>query len=176
MLIDELGRHIAIGNRERAEDLVSGDRDFWNVISLLDPNGRRFPVSNGAKSVHTEVFRDVEDESEPFIATDSHIERIFAHIDSLEIFDPILIHCSQGLSRSPAVALSIIARSLHLDGEPDPVPAAIEILLRLHKIAAPNLLVVRRAFELFLPTGEVDRGWRLVRDDPRFSGNRFQRW
>lgn len=175
MLVEEIGRHVAIANRVAAEDLASGDSGFWHVVSLRDPGSPPFPQNSGVVTLHSEVFRDIEDDSEPFSVRKTHIERIFRYVDERDLFDPLLIHCGQGLSRSPAVALAIISRSLRLDGEEEAVPTAIEIVLRLRDVASPNLLVTRLAFECFLSEDEAADACRLVKEDPRFAGNRFLR-
>jgi len=175
MIIEELGRHLLIEDRVRAEEHVHADRDFWNVISLIGPRDLAFPENYGAKSIHTERFEDVEDPCEFGSVRSVHLKRIFAYVDALDFTEPILIHCTLGLSRSPAVMLGVIARSLYLDGEDAPVPKALDILIQLRPIAGPNMLVARLAFEQFLPSVEVEIALEMVRSDNVLKGNRFHR-
>lgn len=176
MLVEELGRHFAIASSPEAEDLASGDHGFWNVISLIGPNDREFPAHHGAKSVYTELFTDIEDPEEMYSVKTSHIQRIFDHVDALDFQEPLLIHCAQGLGRSPAVTLGIMARSLYLDGEDDPVPASVEILRRLRPVASPNLLAAKVALGIFLRPDTVETAVEMLRTDEQFTANRFKRW
>jgi len=125
MLIEELGRHFAIGGRKEAEGLAAGNHGFWNVISLVGPGDLAFPDHQGAKSVHSELLTGWEDPDEVYSVNKRHLERIFAHVDELDFTEPLLVHCAQGLGRSPAVTLGVVARALFLDGEDDPAPQSI---------------------------------------------------
>ena len=176
MYIEQLGRHFSIGSRPEAEILAEGDYNFWNVISLIGPDDPAFPAHRGAKSLHTERFLDIEDLDALYAVRKVHLERVFSFVDELEFTEPILVHCVQGLSRSTAVALGIIARALYLDGEDVPVPEALEIIFKLRPVAAPNPLVMKIAFEQFLPANEVEEAIALVRDDERVMGNQFSRF
>lgn len=67
-----------------------------------------------------------------------------------------MVHCLAGLSRSPAVALTLIVRGLlaHgavLDAQSALVDRAVELLLQIRPQSRPNVLVLHVGLEQFLP-------------------------
>lgn len=76
----------------------------------------------------------------------------------------LLIHCTQGASRSPALAYAIAAMALG----PGQEQAALKHILRLRRYAVPNRLVVHLADECLQRNGMLEAAlndlWRQAAD------------
>jgi predicted protein tyrosine phosphatase len=113
MHVEELGRHIYVCSLPECPDVLKRDPNFWNIISIYEPETPRATL-RGAKKIHYVCFHDVENvEKVPNCRPprQSDLASIFQFVDSLP-YVPMLIHCRAGLSRSPAVALSLVVRAL----------------------------------------------------------------
>jgi predicted protein tyrosine phosphatase len=179
MRFEELGRHLAVASEKEAIALVQADRNFWNVVSIHAPNISRVHL-RGAKRVHYVTFDDAEriegNEQEFFrLATMEDLRSIFAFID-LRPSEPLLVHCQAGISRSAAVALAMIVRSLrprHLYGDAALIDRAVELLLTIRPSARPNALVLRLGLEHFLSPPEATFLLQGLLNHPQLLFNRF---
>jgi len=106
------------------------------IISILDPEtGTDFSVGSCAKHL-TLKFHDVERITHGCIApTIYHGREILEFVDALPADSRLLIHCTAGISRSPAVAIGLMARN----GQN---AEAITDLKKLARYALPNTRIV----------------------------------
>lgn len=174
MYIEELKRHLYVCSLPEYLELVKRDVDFWNVISIHEPELPRAPF-RAVKKIHYAAFHDVEniDETEscrPARAAD--LAAMFRFVDSLP-GAPILIHCRAGLSRSTAVALSLIVRALVARGETNYAARAAEILLSVRPQARPNVLVLRLGLAQFLAPEAAEELAKQLVNHPQMMENRF---
>lgn len=159
MLIDELGRHLAVCSLAELERMLKMDARFWNVVSIREPYIPRPPCLRYAKSYHEAVFDDLERielQAAKVPPRREHVAAIFQFVDA-HPNEPVLIHCLAGLSRSTAVTLALIIRGLLRERMADTiitpvVGRAVEILLMLRPQARPNALVLQIGLEQFLTT------------------------
>jgi predicted protein tyrosine phosphatase len=157
MFIEELGRHLAVSSIPELERSLKRDAGFWNVISIREPAVPRPVFLRFAKRVHEEIFEDRENIDPDLPSTPprkEHLEAIFRFVDA-HPSEPILVHCLAGLSRSPAVALTLIIRGLlaqrfELDAQQFLVEKAVNLLLQIRPQARPNALVLQVGLEQFL--------------------------
>jgi predicted protein tyrosine phosphatase len=179
MRFEELGRQLAVASEKEAVALVQAQLNFWNVVSIRAPNVS--PVHlRGAKRVHYLVFDDVEQiegNAQEFfrLATGEDLRSIFAFID-LQPSEPLLVHCQAGVSRSTAVALAVIVRSLrsrHFYGDAALIEKAVELLLMIRPSASPNALVLRLGLEHFLSPPEAIFLLQELLKHPQLLFNRF---
>jgi predicted protein tyrosine phosphatase len=182
MRFEELGRHLAVASEKEAIALVQADRNFWNVVSIHAPNISRVHL-RGAKRVHYVAFDDaerIEGNEQAFfrLATMEDLRSIFAFID-LQPSEPLLVHCQAGISRSAAVALAMIVRSLrprHLYGDAALIDRAVELLLTIRPSARPNALVLRLGLEHFLSPPETIFLLQGLLNHPQLLFKSLQRW
>jgi len=175
MLVEALGRQMAVCSFDGVTRLTRADKRYWNVISISGPQQQRADL-RWAKSVYYSCFDDVEEEGSTLFrsprATD--IADIFGFIDSLGAGlppPPLLIQCAQGISRSAAVALSWIYG--HLPASSDRLVQAVDAVLGLRPQAKPNRLVLTLGLAQFVTTPEAcDLAERMLKD-PRLVRNRF---
>jgi protein-tyrosine phosphatase len=130
-------RDIAIGDVDdarRLDELCSA-----GIVSILSLNG--WP--NSAFNLHGLTWRCVE-------LIDGHgndvrqLQQAVWHLHDLLARGPVLVHCMQGVSRSPLVIASYLA-----DREGRPFEECLEevSLVRTRTCLQPGLLELRRAFE-----------------------------
>lgn len=81
------------------------------------------------------LFDDVEDEDEGRAPTPEHVAAVCAWTDGLPADARLLIHCMQGVHRSAAIGLGLLARYL----TPERAGA---VLHGLRPVAEPNKLMV----------------------------------
>lgn len=93
-------------------------------------------------------FDDLTDASLPDAPTTAHLEAAIAFVDRLPAQATLVVHCLQGVSRSTALALGLLAR------EVPPLRAAY-LLHALRPFACPNSLVVRLWDDLLGLRGEL---------------------
>lgn len=176
MLVEALGRQMAVCSFDGVIRLTRADQRYWNVVSIYGPQQQRADLP-WAKSVHYSCFDDVEEEGSTLFrsprATD--IADIFGFIDRLGAglpSPPLLIHCAQGISRSAAIALSWIYG--HLPASADRLVQAVDAVLELRPQAKPNRLVLTFGLAQFMPTPEARDLTEYMLKDPRLVRNRFQ--
>lgn len=152
---------ITILDRASAENALRGPHPYTHLISCRNSDAPG-PI-DGFRSVVRVKAIYADDISRPFagyqMASDGDIRAIIAfarelrkrHLDEKRSAD-LLIHCEQGVSRSTASALIVLATLLG----PGKEDAAIAEVLRLRPIAQPN------SYWVTLADGFLDRGGRLI--------------
>lgn len=83
------------------------------------------------------TFDDTADTAHPLAPRPEHVGAVCAWIDGLPEDARLLIQCQQGLSRSTAIGLGVLARYR-------PPEDAGALLHRLRPVAIPNALIVRQ--------------------------------
>lgn len=136
-------------------------RGFAGVITIEDPHARAARQLRFHSDPHPAQlvlqFEDLDAEREG-IRTPLTSDVAQALDFARTVGGPLLIHCFAGVSRSTAIALSIIA-SRHPAGAER---QALEALLAIAPQAVPNLLVIRHADDLLRRQGtlfETVRAW-----------------
>ncbi len=176
MYIEALERQLSVCSFDGAARLTAFDKDYWHVVSICGPQERKAMLPR-AKSIYYACFDDVEDAlSERYCAPrETDVAGIFAFIDQLDSREPgspLMIHCQQGISRSAAIALSLIYRGLPTVG--DRPRRAIDLLLKLRPQAKPNRLVLTLGLAQFLPLPEAQREVAQLLSDSRIKNNQFR--
>lgn len=176
MLIEPLGRQMAVCSFEGAARLVTADKGYWNVVSI---HGPREPSPNLrlARAIHHACFDDVEEAGSILYRSPRapDIAAIFAFIRTLAHGPapaPLLIHCQQGISRSTAVALSWLYGQLPPSS--DRLKKAIDLILELRPEAKPNRLVLALGLAHFLAADEARHLTDRIISEPRLVRNRFR--
>lgn len=175
MFIEDLRRHMAVSSLQGALRLVDIDKGFWNVLSIRGPREQKAGWRS-ARCVHYSCFDDVEDEH----STKHHSPRA---ADIAEVFDfiralgegppspPLLIHCAQGISRSPALALSWIYG--RLPESSNRAQKAVDLVLALQPRAKPNRLVLVLGLAQHVGNDKAPGLADCMLADPRLMRNRF---
>lgn len=180
MFIESLQRHLHVCAQVDLPNYSKRDPVFWNVISIREPF-RPIPNPAGFLKFHSILCLDIVgteglDESELNNAPQpEHLKNAFRFADSIPN-EPILVHCWAGVSRSTALALSLLVRAMHLQGleEDEIVEQACEILLVIRPQAAPNPMVLEFGLSQFLEASSANRLMtRLVNHPPLFQ-NRYK--
>ena len=148
MFIEPLQRHLTICAQVDLPAFAKRDPRFWNVISIREPF-RPVPDPAGFRQIHTMLCLDIVgtdglDENELVHApSEEHLEELFRFADTIPL-EPLLVHCWAGVSRSTAVALTLIVRAMHFDGysEDEIVKEACDNLLEIRPQASPNPLIL----------------------------------
>ena len=163
MFIEHIQRHLAVCAQLDLPKMAKLDPSFWNLISMREPT--RPPIQQkGFKQIHMVIMYDANTQDVAHfegmlgIPRREHIEGIYRFVDSIA-GEPILIHCWAGISRSTAVALSLIAREMHSDGFglEEIRKEAPEILLAIRPRATPNPLILELGLAVFLQAEEAKR-------------------
>jgi len=94
-----------------------------------------------------DITLPVDDWVEPSI---EHIKQAFGFSETIKE-GSLLVHCTYGISRSSAIALSIIARGLGEGREKD----AVKELQQINPYCAPNALIVWLTDELLNRNGKL---------------------
>lgn len=142
MYIEELDQDIAIASVVEAESLVVGQPGYWNVISICDGLGESAWLA-GARSVLQLNFDDVEDmflSLGGVMATKEDITRALKFARKIKR-EPLLIHCTAGVSRSTAMAWIITCDKLR--GRSDAARKALEIVRTVRPMLMPNRHVLK---------------------------------
>ena len=176
MLIPHLDRHLAVCGLTELPGILRRDRNFWNVISILEPSTLPPPLQ-GAKRTHRLTFHDIEDQK----LLDTEGARLASSEDiagALEFVDrfpqePMLIHCRAGISRSTAFAVVLLVRGHVISGEAPVVEDVVEQLLAIRRQAVPNVLVMRLGFGLFMSATDAADLVKNISNDFRLMNNRF---
>lgn len=157
MFIDCIQRHLAVCAQLDLPRMAKMDANFWNVVSVREPSRPQI-LRQGFKQIHTVIVYDADTkEAEHYegslgIPRREHLQGIYRFADATA-GEPLLIHCWAGVSRSTAIALSLIARAMHADGYSlDEIKSeAVTILLAIRRQAAPNPLILAFGLAEFLP-------------------------
>lgn len=113
--------------------------DLWQPTHLVSIKQRERPYRGPPFPAERHLvleFEDVTDASHPGAPTNAHLDAVLTFIDAVPQEACVLIHCLQGLSRSTALAMGLLAR------EVQPLRAAY-LLHGLRPQAVPNPLLVR---------------------------------
>ena len=78
-------------------------------------------------------------------------EDVVAALSFAEQYDNILVHCTAGVGRSPAIGLAILAQKLGPNKEQE----ALDELLRIRPESVPNLLIVKHADAILGRSGRL---------------------
>jgi|YNPNPStandDraft_1061719.scaffolds.fasta_scaffold14168_2 predicted protein tyrosine phosphatase len=142
MYIEELDQDIAIASVVEAESLVASQPGYWNVISICDGLADRARLV-GARDLLQLHFDDIEDmylSLGGIIATKEDITRALRFAREVKN-DPLLIHCTAGVSRSTAVAWIVTYDKLR--GQPDAARKALDIVRAVRPMLIPNRHVLK---------------------------------
>ena len=139
--MDWITRDIAIGNIDDAMRLV--ELRGAGIASILSLNG--WP--NNAANPHGLAWRCVE-------LIDGHgndvrrLQEAISHLHDLLARGSVLVHCMEGVSRSPLVVASYLA-----DRAARPFADCLEEISQRRKrvLLQPGLLELRRAYEAAIP-------------------------
>ncbi|MSO93526.1 MAG: hypothetical protein EXQ86_09035 [Rhodospirillales bacterium] len=127
---------------------------FAGIITIEDSSIERpFRAESGGPQQLVLRFDDVVRPIDGFIPpTVGHLKKAFAFAERAK-GGPLLIHCHQGTSRSPAVALAVLADRYGRGNE----ETAVRDLLKIASWADPNRLVVKLADEVLRRDGALIR-------------------
>lgn len=126
---------IAICRKNRVKDTVR-KIGATHILSFLDPGDRLVTPREVAPSNH--VTFNMDDTHEPrdaYPPTMEHVRQVHAWFDALPADARLLVHCFQGVSRSTAMTLGLLATLW------TPEDAAIR-LQKIRPEATPNRLIV----------------------------------
>jgi predicted protein tyrosine phosphatase len=178
MILPPLSRHLAVCSLSEVQRFLDMDKNFWHVISIRDTTRLRLQLMQ-AKKVRPFYFDDaevVEEGSKWIVISAAQAAEIWQAMDA-DPAAPLLVHCVAGLSRSTAVAASIIARALHDAGLPlkSIAPETVERLLTIRPPACPNGMGLLRMLEQVLPAEAARQIAQEIWEDDRILHNRFVR-
>jgi len=180
MLIEEIGRHLAVSSIPELEMSLKLDKGIWSVISIRQAWMPKPGFLSLAKRFHV-VLCDDREEVDPDVPSrpprEEDVRGIFEFVDAYPS-EPILVHCVAGLSRSPAVALALIVRGMVQHGwvatNPQPLAEhAVELLLQIRRKARSNVLFLRLCLEQFRPANEANHLTIALVNHPVLLENRF---
>ncbi len=179
MYIECLQRHLAICGFQDLPRFAKHDPNFWNLISALGPEAPD-PPRRGFRDHLRVVFHDIRsnvygrNEANRTVTT-KDLQQVFDFADRLGNL-PLLIHCVAGVSRSSAIALSLILRGMLRAGNADPSKEALDTLLAIRPLAKPNPLVLYTGLCCFLGEQEAEALTDRTMADERVARipNRFQ--
>lgn len=180
MFIEPLQRHLHVCAQADLPAYSKRDPGFWNVVSIREPI-RPIPNPTGFRKFHTMLCLDVVgtdgmDESELIHAPRAeHLGEVFRFADSVP-GEPLLVHCWAGISRSTAVALTLIVRAMHFVGysEDEIVSEACEILLEIRPQAAPNPMVLEIGLSRFMDPISANQLMARLVNQPQLFQNRHK--
>lgn len=161
MFFEALQRHLAVCARADLPRMAKFDPGFWNVVSMRGPTQPAID-RRGFKQIHQVLCYDVtggvgsNTDDTHGVPRKEHVRGIFQFVDSIP-GEPLLVHCMMGVSRSTAVALALIVRSMHADGleTVEIARRAPEILLAIRPQAAPNPLILELGISDFIPATDA---------------------
>ncbi|WP_395742295.1 hypothetical protein [Prosthecobacter sp.] len=171
MYIESLQREIAVCPHAEVEGFLAREPGRWHVISIREPAHPEASLKDALRS-RIFVFLDVQVGTEAESPSRAHLESILRFAKQCRNA-PLLVHCWAGRSRSTAVALVIILQSLWdqgVDGV-ELVRKALDALLLIRPLAAPNRLVLRLGLEQFLPPALASTLTKAVLSEPRLQKN-----
>jgi len=153
MHVDLFKQKIMIIGVAKALGLCPAELAGWNILSICGWRHERPLSFPGARRTKTLYFDDVEDcpEDGESAARPEDIQTALAFSREIED-EPILIHCSAGISRSTAVAWIILYDKLRAQPPPEAaVRQSFDIVRKLRPILAPNRHVLRLGIEALVP-------------------------
>jgi predicted protein tyrosine phosphatase len=180
MVIEEIGRHLAVSSISELGKSLKLDKGFWNVISIREPQVPRPDFLRHAKRYHEVICEDREEVDPAVPSRPPRVEDVVGIMRFVDAHpdEPLLVHCLAGLSRSTAVALALIVRGMVQKGwdmtkiEPL-VERAVDLLIQIRPKAKPNVLFLRLFLRQFLPPTQAhDLTVKLV-NHPILMENRF---
>lgn len=93
--------NIKITNYKDAKEIIGNDNNFTKIISIIDTEKVR--LINDNENQITGIFLD-----NLFNPTKEKVFPLFDFFNNISDNDNVLIHCSQGISRSTAIAFSLL--------------------------------------------------------------------
>lgn len=129
---------IKIGDLHAAR---TADQSLYGAVITIEDSDVENPFRVGLKTPPQLVlkFDDIISPSDNLIIpTELHIKSVFDFIEYESDTRPILIHCHAGLSRSPAIALAVLANYFGQSHEEE----AVHMLLSIEPLSIPNSLIV----------------------------------
>jgi predicted protein tyrosine phosphatase len=152
MNFDSFKQQIKIVGVAKALGLYPAELAGWNILSICGGQNERPLNFPGARRTKTLYFDDVEDcpKDGESAARPEDIRAALAFSREIED-EPLLIHCSAGISRSTALAWIVIYGKLK--GTADAVRRSFDIVRRLRPILAPNRRVLRLGIEALASEG-----------------------
>lgn len=171
MFVVELQRHLAVCGAAEVDPITRRDPGFWNIVSIHDPLSSRQPWPQ-ARNIHYACFHDAElAPSQSIRLMDKEdIAKILRFVD-MRPAEPLLIHCQFGVSRSTAVALTLLVRGLFMDGFTDVIEPAVDTLLAIRSQASPNGLVLKLGLETFMAPEQAREMTVALINHPRLAAN-----
>ena len=167
MFIDCLQRELVICHHGEVEEFLAADPGRWHVVSIREPHHAEAMLTQ-ARKAHAVVFEDVFTPE----GTHGHGPKS-AHLQGILRFvaqsgrEPLLVQCWAGRSRSTAVALVVIVKTLWeqgIDG-PELVRRAAGTLLTIRPLAIPHRRVLPH------PLGQTLS--KALVEEPRIRRNFF---
>lgn len=174
MYLESLQRDLLVCGQSECLKILGSRPSYWNVVSIREP-AHAEPGLAGAKRVHRVAFEDTTLTANNIQGPRSaHLERILRFVDGVPK-EPVLVHCWAGRSRSTAVALVLIARSLWATDVIGPalIQRSVDALLKVRPEAAPNGLVLRLGLDLAIGHGAGSALARAFLEEPRIVANRL---
>jgi predicted protein tyrosine phosphatase len=175
MIIQSLNRHLAICGLADVQRFLDPDPGFWHVISIRD-TVRPSPGFQRAAAVHPFFFddADVVDAGGGWVVmSEAQAREIWNVVDSSDVA-PLLIHCTEGRSRSTAVAAALVARALADAGTPlEKVGSeTTDVLLEIRPRASPNGHVLFTMLRQKWPESQARDIAKAIWEDDRIKRNR----
>ena len=145
------------------------NRGFTHMISIGESDGvldgLRLPEI--AEEHHLCLrFKDTSDPDHPDAPLHENLSPLFGWLRGVEVVRGLLVHCTAGVSRSPAVAvIALCAMEPHRD--PDVHMALVEASTESKRIW-PNSLVVQTGDQLLAREGAIIASvekWKTIRSD-----------
>ena len=173
MFIELLQREMAVCSHAEIEEFLARDSGRWQVVSIREPAHPEAVLKDALKA-HPVVFKDIFNSGENDGPQGAHLAGILRFVQR-SAGAPLLIQCWAGRSRSTAVALAVIVQALWnqgIDGA-ELVRTAVDALLKIRPVAAPNRLVLRLGLEQFLPQSLAGTLAKALIREPRIQRNFF---
>jgi len=142
---------IKIGDLETARAV---DHSLYGAVITIEDSDAAFPFRLEETPTRQLVlkFDDVVHQFDDLIVpTELHIKSALDFIEHGDNRKPILIHCHAGLSRSPAIALAVLASWFGQTHE----EAAVKMLLSIEPLSIPNSLIVALTDSLLQHNGNL---------------------
>ena len=150
MLGDNIVPYIQICSLEAARE--ADVKAYDGIITIEDQAiADPFRVESGYPPQRVLAFDDISIPVDNWVMPEEH------HVRSALVFarqwdqPSLLIHCHAGMSRSPAIALSILADWLGEGSEEE----AVRELLKIAPLCTPNMLVVEIADRMLRRSGRL---------------------
>lgn len=175
MYIECLSRELAVLPHGEIEAFLLAAPGRWNVVSIREPDHPEVALQD-ARRAHRVVFEDVTtaEGRHGLGPRPAHLKGILNFAEKNK-FEPLIVQCWAGRSRSTAVALVVIVKSLWDQGTDGAslVQTAISVLLQIRPVAIPNRLVLQLGLAEFLPPKLVPVLTRELMNEPRIQTNFF---